>query len=156
MIKPLAAALLALSITGCKQADAAAPREVAPASVRLLPRQGDLATLITAEVAKAHARKLRPFLELRAEWCKPCKQLEASMNDSRMIAAFAGTYLISIDIDEWDGKLDAIGVAADSIPVFYELDAKGKPTGRNINGGAWDENIPANMAPPLKAFFAAR
>ncbi len=155
MLKPLAALLL-LTITSCKQADAAPPRAVAPASVRLIPKQGDLVTLITAEVAKAHARKLRPFLELRAEWCKPCKQLEASMNDSRMTDAFAGTYLISIDIDEWTGKLDAVGVAADSIPVFYELDEKGKPTGRSINGGAWAENIPANMAPPLKAFFAAK
>lgn len=156
MIKPLAAALLLLCVTNCKKPDAAATLEVSPAAVRLLPKQGDLATLIAAEVDKARARNLRSFLELRAEWCKPCKQLEASMNDSRMTEAFAGTYLISIDIDEWTGKLDTIDVSADSIPVFYELDEQGKPTGRKIDGGAWDENIPANMAPPLKAFFAAK
>jgi hypothetical protein len=38
--------------------------------------------------------------------------------------------------------------------VFFKLDASGKPTGDRIDGGAWGDNVPENMAPPLKAFFA--
>ena len=76
------------------------------------------------------------------------------MGDARMSDAFAGTYLISIDIDEWSQQLAGTAFDSSSIPVFYELDEKAKPTGRKIDGGAWAENIPANMAPPLKAFFA--
>jgi hypothetical protein len=38
------------------------------------------------------------------------------------------------------------------IPAFFRLDAEGKPVAR-IDGGAWAENIPKNMAPPLKTFF---
>ncbi|MDP1827421.1 MAG: hypothetical protein Q8L48_29395 [Archangium sp.] len=146
-------AVAVLVVAGCTK-NAAAPVELAPAAVRLKPSQGALTSLLTAELAKARARNLRPFLELRAEWCGPCKELEASMGDARMTDAFAGTYLISLDIDEWGEKLKAVDVDPSSIPVFYELDAQAKPTGRKIDGGAWAENIPANMAPPLKAFFA--
>lgn len=134
---------------------AAAP-EAPRASVRLTPDMGPLASLLPAELKKAKEKKLKPFLELGAEWCKPCKQLEASMNDKRMTDAFAGTYLISIDIDEFADQLKKLGFDASSIPVFYELDANAKSTGRKIDGGAWEENIPQNMAPPLKAFFSVK
>ena len=153
MRKHLAVAVLLLA--GCTK-NTAPPIELAPTAVRLKPAQGALETLLIAEVTKARARNLRPFLELRAEWCDPCKDLEASMGDARMTDAFVGTYLISLDIDEWGDKLKAVDVDPSSIPVFYELDAQAKPTGRKIDGGAWAENIPANMAPPLKAFFAGR
>ena len=144
--------MLVLAVMGCAKKNASLA-EVAPAAVRLSPSQGTLSALLEAEVAKARTRKLKPFLELRAEWCGPCKQLEASMGDARMSDAFAGTYLISLDIDEWAQQLSGTAFDASSIPVFYELDASAKPTGRKIDGGAWAENIPANMAPPLKAFF---
>jgi hypothetical protein len=39
------------------------------------------------------------------------------------------------------------------IPAFYELDANSKPTGRMITDAAWGEDIPANIAPPMKTFF---
>lgn len=147
--------LVCCSLIGCAKKEAA-PVEVGPASVRLTPSQGKLTALLEAEVARARARNLKPFLELRAEWCGPCKELEASMGDARMTDAFAGTYLISIDIDAWSEQLADTTFDASSIPVFYELDEKAKPTGRKIDGGAWAENIPANMAPQLKAFFADR
>ena len=134
---------------------AAAP-EAPRAYVRLTPAMGKLATLLPAELKKAQAKELKPFLELRAEWCKPCKQLEASLDDKRMTDAFAGTYLISVDIDEFTDQLAKLGFDSGAIPVFYELDAYAKSTGRKIDGGAWAENIPQNMAPPLKAFFAVK
>ena len=126
------------------------------AYVRLLPAQGPLKTQLEAELKKAQAKKLKPFLELRAEWCKPCKELEGSMGDKRMADAFAGTYLISIDLDEFGEQVSQLGFDGSAIPVFYELNGAARPTGRKIDGGAWAENIPQNMAPPLKAFFTAK
>ena len=153
-MRPLLCALL---LAGCtKEASAAPPVELAPTSVRLKPAQGDLSKLLAAELAKAHARKLKPFLELRAEWCEPCKDLEKSLSDPLMKDAFAGTYVISLDLDEWTNKVEPLGFDSTAIPVFFELDDKGKPTGRKIDGGAWAENVPKNMAPPLKAFFAGK
>jgi hypothetical protein len=39
--------------------------------------------------------------------------------------------------------------------VFFAVDAKARPTGAKIDGGAWGEDIPRNMAPPLERFFEA-
>lgn len=128
----------------------------APASITLAPAQGELATLLQAEATKARARNLKPFAELRADWCGPCKELEASMEDPRMADAFIGTYLIRLDADAWGGKLGAAGLDSGSIPAFFEIGDDGKPTGRKITGGAWAANVPANMAPPLKAFFKGK
>jgi hypothetical protein len=72
-----------------------------------------------------------------------------------MVDAFKGTAIAMIDIDAADPKaLSAHGLESAAIPVFFKLDDAGKPTGDKIDGGAWGDNIPANMAPPLKAFFA--
>ena len=56
-------------------------------------------------------------------------------------------------MDAWGGSLGAVGLASPSIPVFIVLDEKGRGTKRRIDGSAWDDNVPANMAPKLDAFF---
>ena len=72
-----------------------------------------------------------------------------------MVDAFAGTYIVQVDVDEWGPSLAGTGFDASAIPAYYELDWSGKPTGRMITGAAWGNNIPENMAPPLRAFFRA-
>jgi thiol-disulfide isomerase/thioredoxin len=123
--------------------------------VHLEPGATPLPEVIAQEQKKARAMGLRLYVELGATWCKPCKELEASMSDPRMKAAFKGTYIVHLDIDAWGGKLASAKLSSASIPVFFALDAAGKPTG-SINGGAWDANTPANMAPKLAQFFAER
>jgi hypothetical protein len=100
--------------------------------VSLKPAQGELGPLLAAEAKKARAEGRKPFAEIGAGWCSPCKKLEASLSDPRMVDA---------------------GLKTGAIPVFFELGDDGRPTGRKIDGGAWEEDIPANMAPPLKKFF---
>lgn len=70
-----------------------------------------------------------------------------------MVEAFRGIYLIRLDFDEWQDQLSDSGFHVPGIPVFFELDLEGQPTGRAISGAAWGEDIPANMAPPLSEFF---
>jgi thiol-disulfide isomerase/thioredoxin len=113
----------------------------------------DLPALLAAEVGKAKEKGQRPYVEFWADWCGPCKRLEASMDDERMKKAFDGVYLVRANSDDWGEKATAAGYGVGSIPVFYEVGAEGKPNGRTISGGAWAEDIPENMAPPLDAFF---
>ena len=68
-----------------------------------------------------------------------------------MVNAFEGIYLIRLDADEWGWGEN--GFNFDAIPVFFKLDVDGHPTGEVIDGSAWGENIPENMAPPLDKFF---
>jgi hypothetical protein len=55
--------------------------------------------------------------------------------------------------DRWKSDLAGTAFNVRGIPIFFEVDASGKPTGRFVTGGAWGEDIPENMAPPVKAFF---
>ncbi|MCX4240250.1 TlpA family protein disulfide reductase [Paraliomyxa miuraensis] len=143
-----------------KEPAAAAPDANAPAAAAFqivnLPPGGELPGLLAEHAALAKQANLAPFVELWAEWCPPCKKLEAAMGDPRIEKAFAGVYLIRLDSDQWSGKLEGTGLDASAIPVFFELDAQGKVTGRKIDGGAWGEDVPENMAPPLDAFFHGR
>ena len=121
--------------------------------VEVKPTSGDLETVLQAEVAKAKAQGLKPHVELWAAWCEPCVAIKKNLDDPRMKTAFKGTYIVQLDVDAWGKKLPAAGFPSGSIPVFFAIDDAGKPTGRKIGGGAWKEDIPANMAPPLDRFF---
>lgn len=115
--------------------------------------------VLAAEAAKAKAEGRQPYAEFSASWCPPCMAIKHTLeaHDPQMVAAFEGTYVIRLDADEWTTKqLQGSGMSTDTIPVFYALDEKGKANGRTIDGGAWGDNVPENMAPPLGAFFHAK
>jgi hypothetical protein len=125
--------------------------------VRLHKGDGDLSALIKEQAGKAAAIHQQPYVELDATWCPPCIAIKESLEkgDPLMIDAFAGTYIIQVDVDDWQNDLDSAGYSPNAIPIYYEVDSQGKQTGRTIDGGAWGDNIPENMAPPLKEFFRA-
>ena len=128
---------------------------VEPVQVVVLePGTGKLVSLLEREVAAAGAQHRVPFLQITAEWCVPCKKLRASLGEPLMQDAFAGTYIIRVDADAWKKELKKAGFDHPAIPVFFAVDASARPTGAKIDGGAWGEDIPPNMAPPLKQFFA--
>jgi len=121
--------------------------------VTIHPSQGDLASVMKYHVGQATQLKRKPFAEFSAEWCPPCKALASSLSDARMVEAFRGTYIIRIDIDEWKSQLARSDFNVLGVPAFFELGDNGQPSGRIITGAAWGDDIPKNMAPPLKEFF---
>ncbi len=158
------ALFLVLTLAACRGSEGAPDKigttatAAAPASrgfvvTEVKPTAGDLKTVLQAEVAKAKAQGLKPYVELSATWCDPCNAIKKSLDDPRMKAAFKGTYVVTLDVDAWGKQLAAVGLPARSIPVFYAVDDDGKPTSRKVGGDAWKEDVPANMAPPLDRFF---
>ena len=122
-------------------------------SVHVQPQQGSLSDILNSESHQADQLGLHPFVEFYADWCPSCQDVIHSMNDSRMIDAFEGTYIIHVNVDDWKEQINKAGFDVSAIPAWAELDTKGVPTGNVITGEAWGDNIPENMAPPLKAFF---
>jgi thiol-disulfide isomerase/thioredoxin len=133
------------------------PRDTIVSIVELEPKHGELATLLAAEVKKARDAGRTPFVELGATWCGPCRAINAALakRDTLMLDAFTGTAIIRLDIDVWKGSLEPLGLTNPGIPAFFAVDSTGKAAGPKIDGGAWGEDIPVNMAPPLKKFFRA-
>jgi thiol:disulfide interchange protein len=135
--------------------DEAPPPATAPAWVEAdtkKPLEPQLAEQADIATKAGH----RPIAYLHAAWCEPCRAIDATRKtDEKMKAAFAPTHIISIDIDSANpAELAKLGLTSGAIPVFYRLDGAGHTKGEAIDGGAWGENIPDNMAPPLAAFFA--
>jgi thiol-disulfide isomerase/thioredoxin len=123
--------------------------------IELHPTAQDLAIVLRREVAAAIESGRKPFAELVAKWCGPCRALDASLTDPAMVDAFRGTAIFKLDIDEWHARLGAVGLPDDQpVPGFYRLDNTGRATSVKIDGEAWGADIPKNMAPPLKAFFS--
>jgi hypothetical protein len=57
-------------------------------------------------------------------------------------------------VDEWRWNGRSVqDFRFKGIPVYFKLDAKGQPTGEAIDGGAWGEDIPENIAPVMDEFF---
>lgn len=115
--------------------------------------QGPLATQLADAYQRAHAAGRVPCVYLTASWCPPSVQLEKSLNDPRMQRALRDVDAATFDIDTFGQALTDAGFRADTVPVFYLIDAEGRPAGKKITGAAWQDNTPENMAPPLERFF---
>ena len=70
------------------------------------------------------------------------------------MAAFAGIYLIRLDVDEWGWGVAEAGFRVDAIPIFFRLDDEGKPTGDWIDGGAWEADTYQSIAATMGPWFA--
>jgi thiol-disulfide isomerase/thioredoxin len=167
----LALALALALLAGCRRSDPPAPPELilappltaetkgAEASVWVAIEAapaGALASRLKAEIGKAAVKKLKPFVYIGAPWCKPCAAIKKYRQDPLMLDALKGTYVIDLDLDDWKApELTALGFNAGEVPHFYLVDGEGRSTGRTITSSVWAEDIPVNMAPQLKAFFAA-
>lgn len=73
--------------------------------------------------------------------------------DPLLVEAFAGIYLIRLDIDEWSGHMSGSGFNVEVVPIFFRLDNQGKPTGDVIDGGAWGADTAENIARVMGPWF---
>jgi hypothetical protein len=123
--------------------------------VRIYAKDGDLQTQLAAEVKKAQALKQAPFVEFDATWCQPCQAITDSLaaKNTLMLNAYSGIYLVHVDVDEWGWGDPHAGFIVKAIPIFFGLDTDGKTNGTAVDGGAWGEDIPENIAPILTQFF---
>ncbi len=124
--------------------------------VRLHPKDGDLHAMLAQEAQKAIALGQMPVAEFDATWCPPCQAIDEGLKSKNelMVKAYAGTYIIKMDVDEWGWNDNGVqDFKFDGIPVYFKLDAQGNQTGEVIDGNAWGDNIPENIAPPMDKFF---
>lgn len=117
--------------------------------------RGDLREQLRTHAAEAELRALRPFVEFGASWCPPSNMFGRVLDDPSMVAALAGVYLIRAESDDFEAdEIGDAGFQVRSVPVFFELDGDGLPTGRRTDGGAWGADTIENMSRVMGQFFA--
>jgi thiol-disulfide isomerase/thioredoxin len=124
--------------------------------VRLHPSDGNLQTLLPIEAKQATSLGLMPIVEFDATWCPPCIAIDEAIQEQNelMLNAYRGTYIIKVDVDEWGWKDGVVqNFNFEFIPIYFKIDANGEQTGQEIDGGAWNEDIPENIAPVMDEFF---
>lgn len=113
----------------------------------------NMESMIRDEAIKATAQGLKPFVYFYADWCSHCRAVAKHMNDKRMLDAYLGTYIIAVNVDDWENDISESDFAIRGVPTFYPIDSEGTPKGQKITSAEWDDDIPENMAPILKKFF---
>jgi thiol-disulfide isomerase/thioredoxin len=118
-------------------------------------RDGKFKVVMADQAAKARALGMKPVAEFGARWCPACQEIARLLDeeDPLMMDAFRGIYLIRLDSDQWLSQAKRAGFDVPYIPAFFNLDHDGRPVGQGMDGNAWPDLTPRQVAPLLKAFF---
>lgn len=120
----------------------------------VLSRGKDLSTALRELARDAASKQLLAVVFVGQRSCEPCESLKSYRNDPRMQDALQGTSIVEVDLGRWSSsELSMLGMSTHAIPALFVLDEDGRYTGKMITGGAWGDDIPENMAPPLTDFF---
>lgn len=125
--------------------------------VSLDPRRGELTTQLAAAAVVAAELHQRPYVELTSRVCAACHWLDHGLGAPEVKRAFAGTYVIRIDVDRWPGRLEGTGLDSHSgpMPAFVALGDEGRPYGEWADPDDWRTDVPETAAVTLAAFFHA-
>ena len=120
-----------------------------------LGRGESLKQAIQRAARQASSRGHVPVVFVGRRDCEPCEAVKHYRTDPRMQDALEGTSVVEVDLFNiaTTQDLSDLGILPGAVPVFYVFDYAGHYSGLTISGGAWGDDIPENMAPPLKAFF---
>jgi thiol-disulfide isomerase/thioredoxin len=119
--------------------------------VSIDPMKGELAEQLLIEAGKAKKAGKTAYVELWAGWCPPCKKVDALLEDPALQERLGTVVLIRVDTDQFNKPLTKLGFKSPTIPAFYEIDGRGKPTSRLLHGHSWKNAT--TIAEKLPAFL---
>ncbi len=83
--------------------------------------------------------------------CHPCNGVAAALTEPNMQSALEGVRVVRVDPQDFALELRQFNIPIDKIPGFALLGSDQRPTDY-VNGGEWDEDVAANIAPVLGKF----
>jgi len=145
--------LIVIVLAACQSASSAPPAPSGP--VRLVePGPGEVAPLVTAQLAAAARDHRRVLVYVGASWCGPCKAFHAAAARGDLDAALPGLTLLVFDADLDDGRLTAAGYTSKLIPLFAVPGPDGRASGRAISGAPTGSDYVANLTPRIRTLLA--
>ncbi len=115
------------------------------------PGSTSLAAELDGVVQAAAAAGQRVVVWVVWPGCEPCNGVALALADERMQRALQGVRLVRVDATEFGRDLGRLGIPTNPVPGFALLGPRHRPTDY-VDGGEWDEDIAANIAPVLGGF----
>jgi hypothetical protein len=111
-----------------------------------------LSTELRHQNAEATAHGERLLLETTSgNSCEPCKGVAAALSDPKMQTALDHVRIVRVDREPFEEDLAELEIPSKPYPGFFLLDSNLRVTD-GINGGEWEDDIAANIAPVLGPF----
>jgi thioredoxin 1 len=130
-------------VTACGEA----PTHATKAVVREYKERGS-PQAFAAFVRSAAVGQRVPVVYFYADWCGPCRRFRAALPNEQVDEALKHAVLIKVNIDSCQALAAHYGVTA--VPTFVKMDAQGRAVAA-ITSDAWDEDVPAKIAPVMAA-----
>ncbi len=87
--------------------------------------------------------------------CEPCRGVDQSLTDPLLQSSLSKVRLVRVDLETFNEDLDGLRMPHERFPGFFLLAPDLTPRD-GIDGGEWDDDIPANIAPVLGAFVRGK
>lgn len=86
-----------------------------------------------------------------ASRCDPCRGVDRALFDAQMQTALTRIRLVRVDMMVFHDDLESLKIPDEAIPGFFLLAPDLTPRD-GVDGGEWDDDIAANIAPVLGPF----
>jgi hypothetical protein len=137
---------------GCGLFSAATP----PGAVtEIRPSDGPMTESLAAAYRRGQERGMRTYAQVYGEWCAACRAVREYIDDPAMVEARKGIYWVRLEYDVYKDPARLAAGFEFKMPYIFEVMPDGS-FGSWIDGDAWGENTPENMAPALAKFFQGR
>jgi hypothetical protein len=87
--------------------------------------------------------------------CEPCRGVDRALADPLLQEALRKVRLVRVDVHVFGEDLEELRVPIDGYPYFF-LPAPDLTPRDAVHGGEWDDDIPVNIAPVLRAFVRGK
>ncbi len=120
------------------------------------PAEGDVATQVRQEWARAKRDGRSLLLYVGAKWCEPCRYFHDAVQARRFDGVADGLRLLAYDLDRDKERLEAAGYGSDMIPLLAGTAPDGRGTARKFQGAVKGPEAVDYITPRLQRLLASQ
>lgn len=119
--------------------------------VRIGPEVRSLRDELAYQHAVAFEQNKTLLLVVDVSDCAPCDAALGAFATPKLAHVLSTARVVAASADHFAVELSATGIPVDAFPGFAVVGPGGEPEDY-VNGGEWDDDTPANIAPVLESF----
>lgn len=114
---------------------------------------GDVAPLVTAQLAKSKAENRQLLLYVSAPWCEPCRMFHEAVDRGALVGQLGAVDLLAFDADADAERLIIANYESRFIPAFHVPKSDGTSSGKTIEGSVKGDGAVSDLVPRLQGLL---